>query len=34
VNVTLSYTYTHNQSSIAMYQYKREQAMVSVAKSF
>jgi len=34
VNVTLSYTYTHNQSSIAMYQYKREQTMLSVAKSF
>jgi len=34
VNVTLSYTYTHNKSSIAMYQYKREQTMLSVAKSF
>jgi len=34
VNMTLSYTYTHNHSSIPMYQYKREQAMVSVAKSF
>jgi len=34
VNVTLSYTYTNNRSSIAMYRYKREQTMLSVAKNF
>jgi len=33
-NLTLSYTYTHNRSSIAMYQYKREQTMLSIAKDF
>jgi|GEM_PF-1030206 len=33
-NVTLSYTRTNNHSSIAMYQYKRDQLMLSAAKNF
>jgi len=34
VNVTLSYTHTHNRSSLALYRYKREQTMLSVNKEF
>jgi len=34
VNVTLSYTYTDNRSSLALYRYRREQTMLSVNKEF
>jgi len=33
-NLSLSYTYAHNQSSIVMYRYQREQTMLSIAKNF
>lgn len=33
-NLTLSYTYTDNRSSIKMYRYKREQALFSFSKNF